>query len=112
MPRYILKLRDRYLEWSTIVDAPVTDGMTLDEFRDYYRSEYGEHGMTGLDARLERVEKNGTSAMVPHHNIDYLISTNRAGPNETCLTEEELYREYCQAEAGPGGTPRVSQKGE
>jgi len=28
MPRYIIKLEDYYLEWSTVVDAPVTFGAT------------------------------------------------------------------------------------
>lgn len=49
MPRYIIKIKDKYFEWSTIVDAPVTNGMSLTEFRSYYQSEYGEDAMKNLD---------------------------------------------------------------
>ena len=65
MPRYIIKLPtpigDRYLEWSSIVDAPITYGLTLEEFTDYYRSEYGDQGMRDLPDRMARVEATGTS---------------------------------------------------
>ena len=63
--RYIIKLStprgDRYLEWSTIVDAPVTYGMPLDEFTAYYRDQYGAEGMRALPERMARVEAKGTS---------------------------------------------------
>jgi hypothetical protein len=41
MGRFICKFEDKddvyYLEWSTVVDAPVTFGMSLEEFKEYYR---------------------------------------------------------------------------
>ena len=56
MPRYILKIndgsKDYYLLWSTVVDAPVTQGMSLREFKKYYQSEYGEQGMINLPPTL------------------------------------------------------------
>jgi len=101
LPRYIVKINpttdpdgDRYLEWSTVVDAPVTYGMTLDEFKDYYRSEYGADGMRRLPERLERVEKKGLSA-IDYSNLNELLVANRAGPNETYLTTKEIYTAYC-----------------
>jgi hypothetical protein len=40
MPTYICKFQDGekayYLEWSTIVDAPITTGMSLQEFKQHY----------------------------------------------------------------------------
>lgn len=57
MGRYILKIKDHYLEWSTVVDAPVTFGMLLPEFKEYYRDEYGRDGYRELKHRLERVEE-------------------------------------------------------
>ena len=89
MPRYICKLNDMYFEWSTVVDAPVTYGFSLEEFKEYYKEEYGklcfEHE---LPERLERIEKTGTSAF--NQSIDSIISYNRAGPNESCLSKNEL----------------------
>lgn len=93
MGRFIIKLEDKYLEWSTVVDAPVTFGMTLDEFKAYYKDEYGASGMHGLDERLKRVEEKGTSSMIDD-SLDSVISHNRAGKNETHLSKKKLIEWY------------------
>lgn len=36
MPRYIIKVADRYMEYSTIVDAVVSVPMSIHEFKEYY----------------------------------------------------------------------------
>ena len=81
MGQFIVKVTapdgPRYLEWSTIVDAPVTYGMTLAEFRRHYRREYGASGMRELPERLAFVENN------------------RAGAGETCLTLAQIVDHYC-----------------
>lgn len=100
MPSYILKLNDHYLEWSTIVDAPVTFGMTLEEFQDYYRQRYGEHDFERLSERLKRVEEKGTSS-INDKNVDDTISFNRAGPKESCLSREEIVEWYCRRKEEP-----------
>ncbi len=101
MPRYIVKLEDRYFEWSTVVDAPVTYPMTLEQFEAYYREEYGRVGMEQLPERLERVERQGTSARgyeTPGRScVEGLLACNRAGPRETCLTLDEL-RDWARRE--------------
>lgn len=99
MPRYIVKLTDPatsidyYMEWSTIVDAPVTYGMSLEEFKTYYKEEYGNQGMEGLDKRLERVEANGTSAQIDSY--ESFFNFNHAGENESPLNFEEILEQYC-----------------
>lgn len=51
MGRFLIRLDGdegpRYLEWSTIVDAPVTFGMTREELATHYRDEYGRAGRRG-----------------------------------------------------------------
>jgi len=94
MPRYIVKLDDYYLEWSTVVDAPVTFGMSLDGFRVYYQAEYGNAGLPVLMKRLERVESKGISSLI-HESADDLLTFNRAGPNESTLTRDEILTAYC-----------------
>lgn len=46
MPIYIIKFDTpdgpRYLDYSTICDAPITYGMTLDEYKKYYVIRCGE----------------------------------------------------------------------
>lgn len=57
MPRFIVKVapdRDAYLEWSTVVDAPVSVGV-----RDAFVAEYGEE-------RVARADVAGTSARYFH----------------------------------------------
>jgi len=94
MPRYIAKIDNFYLEWSTVVDAPVTFGMALDEFKEYYRQKHGEIGMTGLADRLARVEQKGVSSHLDG-SVESLFAYNRAGPNETCLSTNQIKRAYC-----------------
>lgn len=97
MPRYICKIQDYYLEYSTIVDAPVTIGMSLDEFMDYYKDEYGRRGMEGPDFenRMKRAEEKGTSAR-DYEDFEELISGNRAGKDESCLSKEQIIEWYCR----------------
>lgn len=60
MGRYIMKAdrdRDLYVEWSTIVDAPIGWG-TLEEYR-----QSAEWGTWLTTARLAFLEEHGTTAM-------------------------------------------------
>lgn len=96
MPNYICKFecngQPRYLEWSTIVDAPVTFGYSLEDFKRWYRSRYKEMAES-LEERLARVEAKGCSSL--DETLDELIKGNRAGPNETSLTKEQIVEQYC-----------------
>lgn len=100
MPRYIVKLSDGsdswYMEWSTIVDAPVSDGMSLEDFRKYYRDMYGSYEYGSLEDRLARVEEKGTSALNGYASADEVISWNRAGPRETKLTKAQIIETFCK----------------
>ena len=96
MGQYIVKLDDYYLTWSTVVDAPTEFGMMLDEFNDEYQRRYGEEGMDILPYRMARVKAKGNSAN--DLTNDDLLAANRAGPNETELTREEIVQAYCKRE--------------
>lgn len=101
MPDLIVKLQDGnkvyYLLWSTVVDAPISDGMRLSEFKKYYESKYGasKNTLSELKERLGRVEETGTSAR-GYASAEELIKSNRAGPNESCLTIEQILDRYCR----------------
>ena len=99
MGRYIVQLDSYYLEWSTIVDAPVTWGMSFSAFQDYYLREYGESGFEELDSRMKRVVKKGHSAFG-----DFDIDFNRAGTDEACLSRDEIIEWYCVKCENPGGS--------
>lgn len=102
MPQFIIKLhddkenKDYFLMWSTIVDAPITFGMSLKEFQEYYKYEYGASGMEKLPERLARVEQSGCSAREPSDSLDELLKFNRAGRNEKNLNKEGILEHYCR----------------
>ena len=95
MGRCIIKINDKYFEWSTIVDAPVTYGMNREELKEYIKRQYGNRGMRELPHRLKRVEKRGAS-WVDKHDLDYTIAFNRAGEDESELTKQEIYEKYTE----------------
>ena len=107
MPSYILKLSSprgpRYLEYSTICDAPITYGMTLAAFKQHYKREYGASSMRDLEDRLLRVEATGSSSRI-HDNLYDTIRCNRAGKGETNLTLEQLV-DYYVVRQGKGKWP-------
>lgn len=90
-----------FIEWSTVVDAPVTFGMTEAELRDHIGRRYGEEGLEVADARIERAKRLGTSWIGRDENFDELVSYNRAGPNETCLSKDQLVRIYMVEKRDP-----------
>jgi hypothetical protein len=94
MGRTIIKIKDYYLEYSSIVDAPITFGMTRKEFEQYYRDEYGRNGHLDFESRMRRVDKTGTSSYRELSPED-VIMCNRAGPNECELTIDEIFIAYC-----------------
>lgn len=102
MARSIIKLNGYYFEFSSIVDSPVTFGMTLDEFKQYYRDEYGANGIRDLEGRLKRVEAKGTSSYLDE-SAESQLSFNRAGPDEAQLTVDEIFDAYCLRKPIRGG---------
>lgn len=102
MPRHIVKFETaagpRFLEWSTIVDAPVTWGMTREQFEAYYRDRYGSDGMRELPERFARIAEcgpgHGSSEYDPG-DLDGLIACNRAGAREEEMTLDQIIQYYC-----------------
>jgi len=93
MGRFIIKIKDRYFEWSTVVDAPITNGMTLDELHAHIKEEYGKQGLESLPERLKRVEACGTASYLDKTVTD-TIRGNRAGPKGKYLSAKQIYATY------------------
>jgi hypothetical protein len=92
MPRYVCHHEGRYFEWSTVVDSPVTPAMSREEFAEYYKGEYGRRDFEAdFEARVERAEKNGTSAMTPT-SLKEMTTYNRAGPNERRISLKKILK--------------------
>lgn len=103
-----------YLEWSTVVDAPVTFGMTRDELEDhmtvaaensYFRESVDDPIIREainreVEQRLERLDAKGTSFV--DSTGKELLSFNRAGKNETHFNEDQIIEWYCVKKQDPG----------
>lgn len=101
MGRAIIKLndgeRDWYLEWSTISDAPVTNGMSLEEMKARQTERYGTAGIEDWEYRVKLLHLVGTT-WFGGESVDATIADNRAGDGESCLTKEQLIAKYCHRE--------------
>ena len=120
----ILKLAEnKYVDWSSSVDAPVSSIMTKEECYRYVEElEKRQHQVYHQDdekikalkmqlvqesvkQRMDRVEKNGTSSLVPDDSMESTIAGNRAGPKEKNITKEEIIELYSYSPEKKGKFP-------
>ena len=91
-----------YLNWSTIVDAPITYGMTLPELEEYVKERWGTEGLKELPARIARADSERRSSSLERgYTKESLVRNNGAGPGESCMTEEEIIEWYCRKQTEP-----------
>ena len=91
MGRAIVRLApDEYVEWSTVVDAPVTFVQTRAEML-----------AAGEDPdRLDRADRQGHSYVdMGYESAEELVSCNRAGPKESSLTIDAIRRRFANPQA-------------
>lgn len=91
MGRALVKLApDEYVEWSSVVDAPVSYVQTRQELLD-----------AGEDSeRLDRTDRQGHSYHYNYYkSTEDFVAFNRAGPKESSLTLDAIRRMYANPEA-------------
>lgn len=86
MGRGILKLdENKYVEWSSVVDAPTTYIMDREEAVRFTQDE----------KRIIRADETGTSFKdVGGISAEEYVAFNRAGENESCISLEEIIDKY------------------
>lgn len=98
MPGFILyhKPTDLYLEYSTVVDAPVTYSCTREQMRNHllHRDGHGHDNGAWIDERLDRAVRKGSSDRDERATLETTISCNRAGKGETEMSPEQFIRHY------------------
>lgn len=89
----ILRIRDKYFLWSSIADAPLTVGMSRADFALWYHENVEEGAqMARIECRLDRADKGGELGTSCFDGDAFTtIICNRAGPDGTKLTMEEIY---------------------
>lgn len=99
MGKYVAKLaEDTYVEWSTVVDAPVSWVLN----RDRAVAEWSEE-------RVARADRNGTSIQTDPWGHTYpagstpeeIVRGNHAGPDGSEITVEEIIAAYDEANPAP-----------
>ncbi|MNR71353.1 hypothetical protein D3C71_19680 [compost metagenome] len=96
----IVEFGGRYLNWSTISNAPLTGLMTETELRRFIARDEGYQGLKELPRRLERVKEFGTSSMLGETNKS-LLESNAAGPNgRTVKTVKKMVELYGDSSSG------------
>lgn len=94
MPAYIIQHNNIFNVYTTVADGCYfVSGLTLDELKTWYKEEYGQQGMIGLDERIERALKKGTSSMMDK-DLKECVSCNRAGPNESKMSYEDFINKF------------------
>ena len=94
MSNCIIKIKNKYFIWSDNIDAPITRGMSWPDLIEYLIEESKIKVLKELENQAERIIANGTSSLIPGINLKECIYLNRAGENESCLTEDEIYERY------------------
>lgn len=89
MPRCIIKVRDKYCVWSTIVDAPVSPFVDTLEVA---CSSLAGIPMTLSVEGMTRLKETGSTH--PYMTADDLVESNRAGEHEACLSVDDLLLNY------------------
>lgn len=93
MGKCVAKLADdEYVEWSTVVDAPITYICNREEMKAHLLERYGTAGRP--DERIARADKRGTSWIDREETMEDLVALNRAGDDETELTLGEIREQY------------------
>jgi hypothetical protein len=98
MGHTIVKIKNKYFLWSSIVDAPITYALSKRALTQEIKYQDGQSGLNALPERLERVEQKGTSSHVDR-NLREAIGYNRAGPGEKRLSADEIYAMYKSPES-------------
>lgn len=97
--QHVLDGETWWMEWSTIVDAPVTYPLGREEFVEWFRDEYGRVAAKQLLERMARAERTGTSSTSGTRKED-LIALNRARPcGREVSSWDDLVRAYLEERA-------------
>ena len=85
MANSICKIRDRYLVWSSIVDAPITPGMTRAEVLQWLLEEFGRANYSHWFRAVDEATGEPDS-----------FCCNRAGKDERRLNIDGVWRRYVE----------------
>ena len=94
MSRIIVHKDGAYNLYSTVADGPIFDrGVTEQELRLHLLKEHGLSELENTNRRIERAKAKGTSSHI-YENLSRVLSCNRAGPQESCMSEDAFVSKF------------------
>lgn len=110
MGTLIAKFGGLYMEWSTTVDAPASELMTLEDLRRHTLEHEGFLGLLQLAKRLERVARNGTSSSLKLTPAELLATNSACGLDGKPIRTEAALLEAFGPGASAKGGPHFSEQ--
>jgi hypothetical protein len=105
MGKAIFKVDDngeeRFLVWSSVVDAPVTFACTAKEIIEMFVEDAREDATRMAQDMIDRARATGSSSRMGYVTLAHVVAANRAGPNESTLTEDEIIEFYVRRNEDP-----------
>lgn len=92
--------KERFLVWSSYVDAPVTFACTGADVIAMFVEEAREDATRMVRRMIEHARQHGSSSRMGRTLAD-VVGTNRAGPDESELTEDEIIEFYVRRKKEP-----------
>jgi hypothetical protein len=92
--------KERFLVWSSVVDAPVSFACSAKDVVAMFVEASRERAVVEAQAMVERARECGTSSRLDVTLADVACG-NRAGPDESELTEDEIIEFYVRRKKEP-----------
>lgn len=92
---------ERFIVWSSFVDAPTTFACTAKEIVRYFTAEAVRRAKEEAERMLERARIFGSSSRNGYSTLADVCAANRAGPDERSLTEDEIVEFYVRRKKDP-----------
>lgn len=94
MERFIVKLdKNKYVEWSSVVDAPVTFILNKEEMLSYLDEMHGKISFSKNRKDIDMADRKGTSSLI-YNDVKLLLSCNGAGEKEESISLDEILKKY------------------
>ncbi len=94
MAQIICHHEGRYNIYHTVSDGfSYSSSLDLDELKAEIKEQFGNNGLSVLEARLERAHANGHSGK-SGGSLDGFLCCNRAGEKEARLTTEQCIAQF------------------
>lgn len=105
MGKAIFKVTDngeeRFLVWSSFVDAPVTFACTAEEIIELWVEDAIEHAKEEAQRMIERARTSGSSSRMGYNTLADVATANCAGPDGSTLTEDEIIEFFVRRKKDP-----------